>query len=178
MITYKRVLTDNDKLFPFCWDLYEASFPEIERRGRYYHLETMAMEQFHADVVFDDDEPIGLIFWWELSNFRYIEHLATSPEQRGKGYGDKILREFIAKSNKPILLEVEHPTDEISRRRIGFYQRLGFALNNHPYCHPSYQQIKDAVVELMVMTYPRAIESDELQKFKDEEFLTIHFRNV
>ncbi|MFI3267174.1 MAG: GNAT family N-acetyltransferase [Rikenellaceae bacterium] len=177
MIQYKRIFTDKDSLFQFGWELYEASFPEVERRGKDYHIETMKLEQFHAEIVLDDDLPIGILFWWDLNNFRYVEHLATTSTQRGKGYGNTILNNFIALSDKPILLEVEHPTDDLSRRRIGFYERIGFVLNNHPYSQPSYQQIKDTFVNLMVMTYPRAISSDELQKFINEEFSVIHFRN-
>lgn len=177
MIKRIKVSGESDPLFPFSWELYEASFPEHERRERGYHLETMTKRQFRAEVILDCDTPIGIIFWWDLAEFRFIEHLATSPSLRGRGYGDMILREFIADSNKPLILEVEHPTDEIARRRIEFYKRVGFVLNNHPYRHPSYQQIKDSFVELMVMTYPQPITSEELAQFTEEEFPTIHFRS-
>ncbi|MFI3293143.1 MAG: GNAT family N-acetyltransferase [Rikenellaceae bacterium] len=177
MIRHKRVQSQDDILFPFAWDLYESSFPQIERRTKDYHIETMGKGAFHADVILEDDEPIGILFWWELSDFRFIEHFATSPIKRGNGYGNKILQEFIDRNNKPILLEVEHPEDEITRRRIGFYQRIGFTLNDHPYNHPSYQQIQGEVVNLMIMTHPKAIDSNELQRFVDLEFPKIHFRN-
>ncbi|MFI3289794.1 MAG: GNAT family N-acetyltransferase [Rikenellaceae bacterium] len=177
MIHRKRLLDANDPQFSFAWELYEASFPIEERRSRDYHLESMTKGQFSAEVVFDDDNPIGILFWWDLTNFRFIEHLATSPTVRGKGYGDKILREFIAEGDKPIILEVEHPTEEINRRRIGFYERIGFVLNDHSYRHPSYLQIKDLFVDLMVMTYPNSITSNELQLFQDIEFPIIHFRS-
>ncbi len=177
MSHHKRVSSEKDPLFPFCWELYQTAFPEVERRAKDYHTESMALDLFHADVVFDSDTPIGILFWWELSNFRFIEHFATSPTLRGKGYGDKILRGLIAQNDKPILLEVEHPTDDISRRRIGFYERIGFTLNKHPYSHPSYQQLPNTFVSLMVMTYPRPLSTEELQRFTEVEFPTLHFRS-
>lgn len=176
MINRKKILSESDPLFSFSWALYVASFPVEERRARDYHVETISKELFRAEVVLEDESPIGILFWWDLAEYRFIEHFATSPSLRGGGYGDKILREFIAQSDKSILLEVEHPTDELSRRRIGFYERIGFVLNPHPYRHPSYQQIEGEFVELMVMTYPEPISAESLQRFTDSGFATIHFR--
>ncbi len=176
MISRKRLSGESDPLYPFAWALYEASFPIEERRAMDYHLETMAKGAFCAEVILDCDTPIGILFWWDLEHFRYVEHLATSPAVRSGGYGGKILRAFIAESDKPILLEVEHPMEELSRRRIGFYERIGFVLSVLPYRHPSYHQIKDEFVELMIMTYPRRITAEELQQFVDIELPIIHFR--
>ncbi len=177
MIQRKNISTVKDPLFPFCWELYLAAFPENERRDLDYHTETMSTSEFHCDVVLDSDKPIGILFWWDLSDFTFVEHLATTPAVRGKGYGNQILNELISRSKKPILLEVEHPEDELSRRRIGFYERMGFILNDHPYRHPSYQQTEDEFVDLMVMTYPNPISKSELQHFTTNEFSVIHFRN-
>ncbi len=177
MIQRQNISSEGDSLFPFCWDLYIAAFPTEERRAKDYHIETMGREQFHCDVIIDSNEPIGILFWWDLTEFTFVEHFATTPAVRGKGYGNQILSEFISTNKKPTLLEVEHPTDEISRRRIGFYERMGFVLNDHPYRHPSYQQIKDEFVDLKVMTYPNSITDMELQRFISDEFPTIHFRS-
>ena len=38
-----------------------------------------------------------------------------------------------------IVLEAEEPTDDITRRRIGFYQRQGFVLQDVPYQQPPYR---------------------------------------
>ena len=37
------------------------------------------------------------------------------------------------------MLEVELPQDEMSRRRIGFYERCGFELCHLPYLQPPYR---------------------------------------
>lgn len=177
MIQRRNIMDQNDPLFSFCWELYLSAFPREERRNIDYHIETMCKKQFHCDVVLDADEPIGILFWWDLSDFIFVEHFATTPDVRGKGYGEKILKELISTVSKPILLEVEHPEDELSRRRIGFYERIGFVLNDHKYCHPSYQQTPGQYVSLMVMTYPRLITESELNDFIAHEFPIIHFRS-
>lgn len=177
MLQRQNISSTTDPLFTFCWELYLSAFPENERRSLDYHTETMTKKQFHCDVVLDSDEPIGILFWWNLSDFIFVEHLATSPKVRGKGYGNKILEELISSSKKPILLEVEHPENELSRRRIGFYERTGFVLNTHPYRHPSYQQTEGEFVDLMVMTHPQPITLSELQQFITNEFPIVHFRS-
>ncbi len=177
MIRRKNISTTKESLFQFCWELYLKAFPENERRSLDYHTETMSKREFHCDVVLDSDTPIGILFWWDLSDYIFVEHLATTPAVRGKGYGNQILQELITDSKKPILLEVELPEDEISRRRIGFYERIGFVLNHHPYCQPSLKQIERDSLPLMVMTYPNPISKSELQRFIANEFPVIHFRN-
>ena len=39
-----------------------------------------------------------------------------------------------------IILEVERPEDEMSTRRIAFYQRCGFTLCNQDYLQPPYRK--------------------------------------
>ena len=59
----------------------------------------------------------------------YGEHFAVDPDERGGGYGGKALRLLCEELQTPVVLEVELPFDEMSRRRIGFYQRSGFTLS-------------------------------------------------
>ncbi len=174
----RRLITDaaSDD-FEFCWELYQDSFPEDERRAREYQVETLGSESYRFEVILKDNEPIGLLGWWDLPDFRYIEHFATSPSVRGEGCGSELLKQFIAEQKKPILLEVEHPLTEINRRRILFYKRLGFKLNDHPYGHPSYRQVNNEWVDLLLMSYPHAISFDELHGFVDNGHPLIHFRN-
>ncbi len=177
MIQIKEISSHKDPLFQFCWELYLSAFPESERRELDYQIETMGKEEYHCFTIVDSDNPIGILFWWDLKEFAYIEHLATTPEVRGKGYGNQIMEEFISQGKKRVLLEVEHPTDEICLRRIRFYERMGFVLNHHPYYQPSLKQVADEHFPLMIMTYPSPITECELQEFMSKEFPTIHFRN-
>lgn len=177
MIRRQKLSSEVDPLFQFSWDLYVASFPDLERREMDYHLEAMQKGEFNADVLLDEDQPIGILFWWDLREFRYIEHLTTSPNLRGGGYGAKTLQAFIAESPKPIILEVEPPTQEINRRRITFYERIGFHQNDHPHSQPSYRQIEGESIELIIMTYPEPISEQSMQRFTDLFLSVVHFRN-
>ncbi len=176
MITRKKVTSAQDENFEFCWNLYVDAFPQEERRPIDYHLETMAKPLFNFEVVLNNNEPIGIIAWWNLGEFRYVEHFATSPSVRGGGFGEKILRDFISESKKSLLLEVEHPEGEIEKRRIGFYERIGLVLNHHYYAHPSYNSPYDEDVTLLIMTYPNEVSEQQVQNFMTKEFPVIHFR--
>lgn len=188
MIEFIRVTEKGDTLFSKSWELYISAFPEEERRPLEYHLETLNYKQFNSNAITKDGEFIGIIFWWELQNIIYIEHLATTTAVRGRGLGRTILEQFIHNSNQAlyannikkgtILLEVEHPTENISQRRIEFYKRIGFKLNQHKYTHPSYWGAENPPVELMIMTHPHTISKTELDRFKRDNFAIIHSRHT
>lgn len=162
-----------DPLFPQAWNLYKKSFPPEERRQLRTQKKIMNNPLYHFEIITDKGNFIGFILWWGFKDVRYIEHLATSPGLRGKGYGLRVLQNFIPKSDIPVLLEVEHPTSEINKRRIGFYQRIGFALNEHPYKHPPYKKGGD-YVSLMLMTYPKTITEAEAGYFCKKYHPAIH----
>lgn len=175
MIKRVRVKSSSDRYFDRCWEIYVDSFPAVERRSLEYQRETMCREEYHFDAVIDREQFVGILGWWDLPDVRYIEHLATSPSIRNGGYGAKILHSFSLESTKPIILEVEHPEDEITRRRIGFYERMGFVLNNQEYSHPSYDPTSRSYVSLRIMTHPEAITDEWLRNFNESYFPMIHF---
>ena len=62
------------------------------------------------------------------------------------------MKQFLAFCGTPVVLEVEIPADEMSKRRIGFYERLGFKLDNHVYHQPPYREGGEWL-EMRLMTY-------------------------
>lgn len=177
MIERVNVLSSTDPLFAECWRIYCESFPTCERRPLEYQLETMLRREYHLDAIVEDDQLIGILGWWDLPDARYIEHLATSPNIRNGGYGAKILAQFCDEcpTTKKTILEVEHPEDELSIRRIGFYERMGFHLSDLPYSHPPYDRERVEFVSLRIMTYPTTINKEWLENFTNEYFSMIHF---
>lgn len=141
MIKFNPVKT-TDTSYAFVENLLHESFPEEERRDddmQRYNTDNNPL--FTAYLITDDAENIGLITLWKLSGFLYVEHLATSPGVRNKGYGKMIMQALL--NNFPgskIVLEVELPKDEFSKRRIGFYERNGFTLCEKPYMQPPYRE--------------------------------------
>ncbi|MBQ9555385.1 MAG: GNAT family N-acetyltransferase [Muribaculaceae bacterium] len=109
--------------------------------------------RFHVVLATCDELPVGFISYWAFDSFTYIEHLAVEPSQRGKGHGSGLMRQ-VASLGRPLLLEVEPPLDEETRRRIVFYQHLGLALQDGiKYVQPPYSPGKPSV-PLCLMTSP------------------------
>jgi GNAT superfamily N-acetyltransferase len=161
---YTSIKNTEDPLFDPAWRLYNKSFPQEERRLLRTQKKIMSHPSYHFEVITGGDGFIGLILWWGFDDVRYIEHLATSPRLRGKGYGRRIMEKFIAGSTLPVLLEVERPVTEMNKRRIVFYQRMGFVLNGHDYLQPPYKKGGE-YLSLMLMTYPGAMTADEAAHF-------------
>ncbi|MBQ8992562.1 MAG: GNAT family N-acetyltransferase, partial [Turicibacter sp.] len=92
--------------------------------------------------------------------------LACTPLSRGLGIGSKLVQEVLVEAgNRRLILEVEPPVDELTKRRIGFYERLGFTLN--PYDH--YQAPLNpttGVVELKIMSSLGALSQDEQKAYR------------
>lgn len=150
------------------WDdamrLYLAAFPAKERRTAELHLCALDDPLFTADGIWLDDRFAGILYHWECGDSRYIEHLAVSPELRGRHLGSQILAAFC--TARRVILEIEPPEDEISIRRLGFYERAGFVRNPQQYVHPSYAQPFEAH-PLVLMSYPDALSDDEARVLAD-----------
>ena len=138
------------------WDslvrVYHTSFPIDEQRP----IEDIARliehdERFIAYALTDKESTfIGLLTTWHFEKFIYIEHFAIAPALRSQGHGSKAIKAFIQEHSKPIILEAEPPTDKLSIRRIGFYERCGLTLYNFPYIQPAYTPTSNPV-ELRLM---------------------------
>lgn len=139
-IEIKRIKCDSDPLYAWMAELLTEAFPEDERRdlGQLRRF-IDDKKQFHCCVAILGTEPVGLINFWDFGDFIYIEHLATTAEMRNRRIGEKMLG-FLLNTGRNIVLEVERPADELTRRRVGFYQRNGFALLPHDYVQPPYRQ--------------------------------------
>ena len=160
---YTRIKNTKHPLFTKVWSLYKKSFPPEERRQLRAQIKIMDNPLYHFEIIVNDNEFIGFIMWWSFERIRYIEHLATLPRLRSKGYGQHILKRFTSEST-PILLEVEQPDTEINKRRICFYQRMGFIINEYEYKQPPHKKHGN-YVPLILMTYPNTIPKDDIRSF-------------
>lgn len=151
-----RTMLPGDSLYTVMEELIVQAFPPQERRD----LEKIAQlaienDRFKVAIIGEVTpgafKPIGFMNYWLLDGFVYIEHLATLPGQRNKGWGTIIMQAFSSQMHEPIVLEVEPPTDELTQRRIGFYKRCGFDLwQDCAYVQPPYAPDLPAV-ELLLM---------------------------
>ena len=166
-----RIRHTNQTHFQPAWALYENTFPEEERRELDLQKEIMKNPYYHFDIVRIDGVLVGFILWWQFEGMRYIEHLATKPEYRGKGYGKNIIEHFSSECEDFIILEVEMPSNTINKRRIVFYERLKFKLNAHFYEQLPMQK-NGVSVQLKLMSYPDELSDAKLLAFKE------NFRNM
>ncbi len=155
----------------FACRLYETSFPPTERRSLVLQEEFLAHSHYHFDVWYDGDAPIAVLGWWDFRRLRFFEHLAVDTSRRSSGYGKKIMRTMMRMWDKPILLEIEPPVDEMTRRRRRFYTKLGFIENDFDHLQTSYCD-PDAGVPLRVLSWPGPLEPElyveflQLQRFE------------
>ncbi len=156
-----------NKYFQAAWDLYLDSFPIDERRELGVQKKIFEHEDYVLEAFIFDDEFIGFLAWWRFDGLRYIEHMATIDSHRGKGYGSRILKKFISDSNEKIILEVELPNSETNKRRIGFYERLDFKLNQYEYQQLPYRK-NGFPIQLLIMSYPHLIDEVTLTKFEND----------
>lgn len=118
---------------------------------------------YNSTIICENDTLIGLLFYWKYGKYTYIEHLAISPSLRGKNYGSKILWSF-CKENKDTILEIDNPIDEISIKRLKFYLRIGFKLQDFEHIHPPYRKEYDGH-NLKIMSFNRDLSKEEYEKF-------------
>ena len=152
MLKAKRITATSDELFQKVMDLYELSFPAVEKRDRKGNEKLLSDERFWLLALLDDGAFVGMAGIWDAEGMLYVEHLCTSPELRGKGYGAAALELFKA-SGRTVVLEIEPPEDELTKRRQNFYLRSGFGFHPHIHRHPPYRAGDERHL-LNVMSFP------------------------
>lgn len=160
---YHRITTTDDPALTFIRKLYENAFPPQERREWFSLLSILPSEEdMHLDLIYTDDGHIGFIIWWKIGDYSFIEHFAIDAELRGKSYGGAVISYYRTLLPGTIILEVEHPEDADSIRRISFYERLGYHALVVAYLQPSYTD-PDAAFPLMLMSNPFIDDSTALR---------------
>lgn len=109
--------------------LYAKSFPLCERRASAHHRAIAAaepnfypMELYQASGAF-----VGILYYWHWPQHEllFVEHLAIVPSFRGRGYGHAALR-YLHQMNACIILEIEPVVDDVTARRLAFYESAGY----------------------------------------------------
>lgn len=160
--------------FDQIYRIMEDSFPVIEFRSYegqkkllsnpYYRLLTQADEQ---------GKVVAFLAGWEFESFRFVEHIAVSPVIRGGGRGKHLMEQFMKESSLPVILEVEPPEDELKRRRIGFYERLGFQLGDQGYVQPPLREGQPDL-PLCIMSYPQRLTETEFHSYKEQLYKEVY----
>lgn len=166
----------NDKSdLEFIQKIYIESFPPIERRPISEFLQLINdEEQFTVLLITEDNKRIGFFTTWTFDKFTYAEHFAISSEFRNGGYGKLTLETFFITLEKPLVIEVELPTDDMAKRRINFYKRMGFKdWENIIYEQPPYEK-KYSPLPMMLMTYGNIDLETDISYIKDKIYTKVY----
>ena len=154
------------KEFDLVFDEIENSFITDERRDRKDAFRLFESEKYDILLIISEETVIGFFTVWKILDFCFIEHFVIIEKYRSRGYGAEALG-LLYKLFSKIVLETEPCIGEIQRRRLGFYKRCGFFLNEYPYMQPAISKGKREV-PLMIMTYGKKITR---MKFNDIKFV-------
>lgn len=141
----------------------EQSFPKEEYRPYAAQRALLDRPEYAIYGMKEGSSIVGFAAVWELEDWLFLEHLAVDPECRNKGIGGQLLGFF---TGKRCCLEVEPPENALTRRRVGFYQRNGFFLNDYPYVQPSLG-FGRSPVPLCIMTSGWTILPKEFTELKE-----------
>lgn len=162
-----------EKDFEQIFEIMEKGFPPSERRSKEKQRGLLTTEEYNVFGLKEDDDLLGFIAEWNGPEYRFIEHLAVNEEFQGKGIGSKLLTEYHRLSDKPVILEVEPPENEIQKRRVKFYERNSYHLTEHGYVQPSINEnIKG--VPLVLMSYPDRLTNPQFLSVKEWLFRTVY----
>lgn len=132
-------------------EIYDTSFPPEEKRPHKQHIQLMKKNNlYHFYTAMEEQTVIGIIILWKLQKFIFLDYLATLPNVRNKGYGKRIVEQLKKLVDNTIILEVELPDNDLTKRRIDFYTRLGFNLLDFPYYMPQYNNPKEKFAMLLM----------------------------
>lgn len=141
--------------------LYEEAFPVYERRDSEQLLQLLDLPEIHCYIPTAGNQFAGFYIYWPLDGFWFLEHIAVSPALRGQGFGRQFIQRMLPGAGIKLMLEVERPTDEISRRRIHFYQNVRFTLYaDYDYYQPPYRK-GESPVPLYLMAAPPLTDTTE-----------------
>ena len=151
MIKFQRITTKDATLYNYMEQLMTASFPSEEYRPleelRNY---TDTKTHFYCNIILHHDTPVGFITYWDFGHFYYVEHFAIDPSLRNGGHGKNVLNHLCQQLNKPIILEVEMPEEEMAIRRINFYKRHSYLpmllmAHGNLECEKDFEQVKKCI---------------------------------
>ena len=154
------------KDFDEIYKIMENSFPLTEFRPKKEQLALFDDNRYHILGIRRNGKIISFAAVWHFDEFLFIEHLATMPKYRNQGLGKNILCELIQNDNGIVCLEVEPPIDELTNRRVAFYERCGMCFNSYPYIQPSITKGRSPV-SLFIMTSHHTIDELEFNHIKN-----------
>lgn len=159
-----KILGDDNyisqKHFNELFKIIKDSFPKSERRTKesFYSL-FKGESRYFAVSLLKNDEVVCFFTIWKLKNFYFGDHFATRADMRNLKLGSLLLKHIKQTLDMPLVIEVEPDENELSHRRIGFYKRHGFVLNDFEYLLPPMMK-GCKPLPMKIMSYPKKVEKE------------------
>lgn len=167
---FNQITTAEDYRIEQIYSAYTTSFPEDERRDFSKFTQLFTHPTVRAFSVLHDNNNIGYVVIWQLSDFIFVEHFEVFSEFRNQKLGSEIL-DYLKKNYPRIVLEIEpEHLNENSKRRFSFYQNNGFNLLDEMYVQPSYGDGKSKLNLWLLGNF----NPTNLAELKDEIYDTVY----
>lgn len=160
-MTFHPLKNTQDRFFNTAWELYEEAFPPQEKRFLAEQIQLLDNHCYTFQAIHENHTFIGIIGFWAIDEFIFIEHFAISSSLRGKNYGTLILNEFL-KEKKYVILEIEPPLNQQNLKRLHFYKNLGFVQNTIEHFQVPFRT-GDTPIALELLSYKIPLEQDKYQ---------------
>lgn len=157
------------------FSIMESSFPIDERRLYEEQKELLNDPMYRIYVLRDNGKNVlkAFIAIWQFTDFAFVEHFAVNQAYRNQGLGALILHEIVQSLSSQICLEVEFPETDFAKRRIEFYKRNGFFLNEYPYIQPPISKGRNPL-PLILMTSKEGISPERFAVIKDSIYRVVY----
>ena len=140
------------------YQILSNNFPTKEIKEYNYMKDTFHAGLYQVLTLKDNDQIVGIMSFYQHDDFRFIDYFAIDGSLKGKGMGSKMLQYFINLDDKMVILEVEHPEDEQSKRN-------GLYLNDQfEYFVPPVRNLKHRLY-FHLMSSKRKINNIEFEKY-------------
>lgn len=161
----KFILKDKSNAFYSQFlSLYDSSFPEFERRSHSALIETLKQKEFTQEIYVKNSKLLALLSYWTFEKFVFLEYIAVDFSLRGSGIGSKVLGAFLEQLNERIcILEIDPPMDDISKKRLRFYERLGFKQTPYKSVQAYLRHNKGQIMDLL--SYPQVLDDSAHAEF-------------
>lgn len=160
--------------FDAVYELMQQSFPPDEIRPAQGQSALFAYPEYQVMVSHDSAGAVaGMMAVWQFPDFVFLEHFAVSPACRGCGWGTRMLQALLREWAKPVCLEVELPQAMMARRRIAFYERNGFCLNDYDYIQPPMAEGQQSV-PLRIMSRGSRLNAEQFEALRDTLYRVVY----
>lgn len=153
------------------------AFPESEYRMKQEQYRLFELSQYEVFGVVEQGQLCAFLAAWDLGCVRFGEHLATLHTMRNHGLGAKLFRFYEQLSATPLVFEVELPETELAKRRIGFYERLGYHYyGDIPYFQGSFHAGQERLA-LRLMMNDAHVERIEMDRIIDLIYQNVYHQD-